>query len=301
VELRTRPFESAADLIHLVDLIHASPAASRHRVDYPWRLSSPAIETGRDVRLWSLPDGMLVGFAAWYLWWATLDFYIRPGPWQKVVEEAIFAWAPLRFHELDAERGRPLPYWIEAREDDAARLALLARHGYMLDGEYDYTMLGCAIVEPVIAMPPPAGFSIRPIAGENEVREYAALHRRVFASASMTAAWRRTLAMPTYEPGLDIVAVAPNGQLVGFCVGWLDARAREGQIEPLGIDPDFQRLGLGHALITAMLARFREHGAERALVETETNRMPAREAYAAAGFRAQNRSVRKGQWFGPNV
>lgn len=291
-----RAVAGAADLDAISDLIQACPPQARHRLDYPWRLSSPAFETGRDIQLW-YADGRAVGFAAWYRWWATLDFYVRPGAWQRTVEEAVFAWAPGRFRELDEERGQPLPYWAEAREDDSDRLALLTRHGYSLDDDYGYSTLVRDLSTSVEDVPPPAGFVIRPLAGEAEVAAYVALHRRAFESDSMTHQWRqRTLTMPLHEPDLDLVAVAPDGRLAGFCVGWLNKADGEAQIEPLGIDPDYQRLGLARALLAESLSRFREHGAKRALVETETTRSPALRTYTTAGFEEQQRTIRKGQW-----
>jgi mycothiol synthase len=301
MELVMRPYAGDGDLPVIADLIRAAPPASRHLVDYPWRLSSPALQSPDDARLWLAHDGTLVGFAAWQVWWAVLDFYVRPGPLRTVVEEAIFAWAPTRFRELDADRGRALPYWVEAREDDGERLALLERHGYVLDDDYAYVMMS----RPLDVAPPPqalpAGFAIRPLAGEGEVDAYVALHRRAFVSMSMTAEWRaRTLRTPTYRPALDLVAVAADGRLAGFCVGWLAPERRAGQIEPLGVDPAFQGRGLGRALLLEMFSRFAALGAEQALVETETTRSPARRVYEAVGFRPTHQALRKGQWLSPH-
>ncbi len=298
MEITTRPYAGDADLPLIADLIRAAPPASRHLVDYPWRLSSPALQSPPDHRLWAAPDGTLVGFAAWQVWWATLDLYVRPGPYRQEVEETIFAWAAGRFRALDAERGHPLPYWAEAREDDAERLMLLARHGYTLDDDYGYVLMSRPLDEPLTRPTMPAGYIIRPLAGAAEVNAYVALHRRAFASDSMTAPWRaRTLVMPQYRPALDLVAVAPDGQLAGFCVGWLAAERRAAQIEPLGVDPACQGRGLARALLLEMLRRFKDHGAEQALVETESSRTSARRAYAAVGFRPLHRALRKGRWF----
>jgi len=299
--MKVRPYLGDADLPLIADLIRAAPPTSRHLVDFPWRLSSPALQSPSDVRLWATPDDALVGFAAWQVWWATLDIYVRPGPYRQEVEEAIFAWAPERFRALDAARGHPLPYWVEAREDDSERLALLARHGYTLDDDDTYVMMSRPLDEspPLPTLPP--GFTIRPLAGACEVDAYVALHQRAFASAALTMAWRaRTLCMPQYRPEIDLVAVAPDGRLVGFCVGWLAAERRAAQIEPLGIDPAFQGRGLARALMLDMFGRFRAHGAEQALVETEGNRTPARHAYESVGFRPIYRTLRKGQWFSEN-
>jgi ribosomal protein S18 acetylase RimI-like enzyme len=298
MDMMTRPYAGDADLRLIADLIRAAPPTSRHLVDFPWRLSSPALQSASDHCLWATPDGTLAGFAAWQVWWAALDIYVRPGPYQREVEEAIFAWAPGRFRALDAERGHALPYWVEAREDDGERLALLARHGYTLDEDYDYVMMGRPLDEPLPRPTLPAGYAIRPLAGASEVDAYVAVHRRAFASTSMTAAWRRrTLGMPQYRPELDLVAVGPDGQMAGFCVGWLAAERRAAQIEPLGIDPALQARGLARALLLDMFRRCKALGAEQALVETESSRLPARHAYKAVGFRPMYRALRKGQWF----
>jgi ribosomal protein S18 acetylase RimI-like enzyme len=295
-----RPFTGDADLPRIADLLYAMPLPGRHLVDFPWRLSSPALQSAPNVGLWDDASGLLAGIAIWQACWATLDFSIRPGPALSEVETAIFTWAARRFRALDLERGRPLPYWVEACEDDEARLALLARHGYALDDDYAYVVLRCPLA-PSFAQPAlPPGFAIRPLTGPEEAPAYVAVHRRAFASTSMTEEWRaRTLRLPWYRHDLDLVAVTPDGRLAGFCVGWLDTRRRLAQIEPLGIDPEFQRQGLGRALLLAMIQRFKSLGAEHALVETESTRSAARFTYEAVGFHPIHQVRRKGQWFSP--
>ena len=296
--LLMRPSAGDADLPLIADLILAAPPTSRHLVDFPWRLSSPTLPSGSDACLWAASDGTLAGFAAWQVWWAALDIYIRPGPHRAETEEAIFAWAREHFRALDAERGHPLPYWAKAREDDDEQLALLARHGYTLEQDFAYVMLSRPLNEPLPLPSLPTGFAIRPLKGEQEVDAYVALHRRAFASTSMTSAWRaRSLRMPQYQSDLDLVAVTPDGQLAGFCVGWVAAERRVAQIEPFGVDPAFQGQGLARALLLDLFGRCKALGAEQALVETESSRSPARHAYESVGFRPLYRSLRKGQWF----
>jgi GNAT superfamily N-acetyltransferase len=299
--MHVRPYLGDADLEPIAELIAAVPYPGRHCIDFRWRLSAhePA---SPDVCLWVGDDGRLVGFAAWQVWWATLDFCIRPGPTAQEVEAAIFGWASGRFQELDAARGRPLPYWGEAYEDDLPRLALLAGHGYTLDDDFRYVLFSLPLCGP--AAPPlpaptlPDGFALRPLAGIQEVGPYVAVHRRAFASTWMNAAWRaRTLGMQGYEPEFDLVAIAPDGQLAGFCVGWLAPEQHIAQIEPIGVDPEFQGLGLGRALLQEMLRRLKTRRALQAQVETDSGRSPARSLYEAVGFRPVCQALRKGQWF----
>lgn len=295
--LRIRRFDGNSDLQLVADLIDVSSIKRRHRFDYPWRLSSSSAWSGQDAMLWHGVDDMLLGFAVWQQPWAVLDFYVRQTADQHEVEDAIFAWAASRFRQLDAERGKPLPYWAEAREDDPERLALLARQGFGLDDDYAYVLLSRMLTGERNAQLPPSGFVVRPIAGLDEVKAYVALHRRAFGSMSMTTEWRaRTLSMPHYSPELDLVAVAPDGRLAGFCVCWPNFDQRVGQIEPLGVDPDFQGSGLGRALLNEICHRLERLGATEALVETETTRSPARQLYESNGFRAKDVSLRKGRW-----
>ncbi|HEY7418938.1 MAG TPA: hypothetical protein VH593_27400 [Ktedonobacteraceae bacterium] len=64
--LRTCRGEAAALLIG--DLLRTLPASGRHLVDLPWRLSSPAQQSGHDACILEQADGTLVGFAAWQVY-----------------------------------------------------------------------------------------------------------------------------------------------------------------------------------------------------------------------------------------
>ncbi len=239
----------------------------------------------------------MVGFAAWQIYWAVLDYFVRPGMHQQDVETGIFSWAMQLFRELDAERGRPLPYWVEYRDDDGERQRIIEAHGFQLDDDYQYVYMSHPLAEPLPESVLPNGFTIRPFAGEREVRDYVELHRAAFESTSMTPGWRlRTLSMPQYVPELDIVAVAPDGSLAGFCVGWFNAERRTGQFEPIGVHPRFQHMGLGRALLLESLRRFRVSGAQTVLAETNDDREVALNAYKSVGFEPIHRVFRKGLW-----
>jgi mycothiol synthase len=103
----------------------------------------------------------------------------------------------------------------------------------------------------------------------------------------MTTAWRTaTLQQPQYRPDLDLVAVTPDGQLAGFCGGWLGPDGSAAQIEPLGVHPQWSARGIGSALLAQVLTRFASAGANRAIVEVEPGNQAAVRSYRAAGFGA---------------
>ena len=292
-----REWRGEADLLLVADLLRCLPQFTRHLIDLPWRLSSSDLTSNRDACLWQHTDGSLLGFAAWQSPWAALDYFVRPGMYQATVEAAIFDWADGRFRELDQQRGRALPYLIEFREDDQERRQVVEAHGFLLDTDLAYLQFQHSLTGPLIEAAIPAGFTLRSLAGAYEANAYVALHRAAFKSTLMTLNWRlRTLRALQYRPGLDLVAVAPDGQLVGFCVGWLDDERYIGQVEPIGVHPNFQHLGLGRALLIEMLRRFKAHNASSVLVETENTRLEAQALYASVGFRPFHTIIRKGKW-----
>ena len=134
----------------------------------------------------------------------------------------------------------------------------------------------------------PEGFAIRPLAGQAEVPGYVELHRAAFDTRNMTDPWRaRTLQHPLYRPDLDLVVTAPEGRLAAFCIAWLDHDSNGtpiGRIEPLGVHPDFRKLGLGRAALVEALRRLRALGAETIYVESDKTEGSAFGFYQTMGF-----------------
>jgi ribosomal protein S18 acetylase RimI-like enzyme len=220
--------------------------------------------------------------------WHCLDYVVRPDARSAALESAVLAWACARLEAEAADRGGCLPFYVSAREGDAARVAAIERAGFARQ-TWGYVHLVRDLGEPIPETALPPGFVVRPLAGEREVNAYVAAHRAAFGSANMTADWRlATLRDPRYAPALDLVAVAPDGTLVGFCVCWITpslSGRRVAQVEPLGVLPAFQRTGLGRALLLDGLRRARAHGADRMDVNAESHNAASRGAYEAVGFR----------------
>jgi mycothiol synthase len=295
-----RSFTGVEDWPQIMALLDALPAHSRHGIDLPYRLCSPLLQAGTNARLWFAPDGTVVGFAAWAAYWAKLDFLVPPGTYQQEVERAIFAWALPHFRDLDAARGRPLPYWAEFREDDTARAALLAANGFTLDEDYHSVQFHHPLGAAIPNTPAPDGITIRPLAGTHEVAACVAVHRAAFQSTAMTEDWReRTRSAPHHQAELDLVAQAADGTLVGYCLGWFDAKHQQGQVEPLGILPAYQGHGIGRALLIELLRRCAALGAQQVLVKTDSTRPSALRVYESVGFAARFNVVLKGIWATP--
>ncbi|MGE5224852.1 MAG: GNAT family N-acetyltransferase [Omnitrophica WOR_2 bacterium] len=283
-----REYSGETDLKAMIALAHSSPADNLHVLDLPYRLSSWALDDPGNVGLWVDAEGELLAWAVMQAPFWTVDCVCQPQA-EKNLYRQILAWADQRA----CTSGRPAWYFnVFARQAD--RIDVLEEAGFVSqanvgEDSWSKVLLQRPAQVPVTGSTLPAGFTIRPLAGEKEVEAYVQLHRTVFESKNMTAEWRaRTLLRPEYISDLDLVAAAADGSLAAFCIGWL-SRDHEskpcGQIEPLGVHPDFRKLGLGRAILSEVLQRLSRLGAERVFVETDRHRNAALELYEAAGFR----------------
>jgi ribosomal protein S18 acetylase RimI-like enzyme len=260
-----------------------------HAVDLPWRLSSPSAQVPERTRLWEDDGGELVAWAVLqFPAWHCLDYVVRPDLRETDLEARILAWACAQLEHEAARRDGPLPFYTSARDGDDVRIAAIERAGFARQA-WGYVHLIRDLDRPIPELAPPPGFVIRSLAGEAEVDAYVSAHRAAFGSANMTTDWRRaTLRSPRYVSDLDLVAIAPDGALVGFCVCWITpslAGQRIAQIEPIGILPAYQRRGLGRALMAEGLRRAKSHGAGQMAVNAESFNAASRGAYEAMGFR----------------
>ena len=295
--MHMRPYRHERDAPAVADLLSSLPVGSRHRLEAGWCLAAPGFENPAENRLFTGADGTLLGMAAWQQSWAVLDLWLRPGGTEAAVADKALTWARERFAQLDAARGGQLPYWIEVGEGDRLRRDLAARHGFDMVGDARYVMLRRDLdARSDSRRQTPGGFTIRPLAGAAEVPAYVAAHRAAFESEAMTVAWRSaTLTMPGYEPGLDLVAVADAGTIAGFCVTWLDRRCRAAQVEPVGVVPQFRRLGVARALLDEAARRAAQHDATALYIEPDDGRAAALAVYADAGFRPVGWTGRRGR------
>jgi ribosomal protein S18 acetylase RimI-like enzyme len=261
-------------------------------VDLPYRLGSWALDDPRNVGLWVDTKGHLLAWAVMQTPFCAIDYAFAPDT-EPHLHRQLLAWADQRATEmLVSPDGNPC-WFVNVFTDQPDRIHELDDAGFACQADvgedsWSKVLLHRPAHLPVADNVPPPGFAIRPLAGEAEVEAYVALHRAVFESNSMTAAWRaRTLHRPEYSPDIDLVAVAPDGRLAAFCICWIDdsGTTPRGQIEPLGVHEDFRHLGLGRALLSEGLRRLDRRGAESIYVETDKHRDAALVLYEAMGFR----------------
>jgi len=273
-------------------LVRQFPADNLHVDDLPYRLSSWAFDNPENIGLWVGDGQQLMAWAVLQTPFWAIDYACHPDAPENL-HGRILAWADGRARRvLGTPSGRPT--WFvnvlvsqtgRIRDLEQARFACQANVG---EDSWSKVLMRRSAQTPTADWSPPLGFTVRLLAGENEVEAYVELHRSVFQSRSMTVEWRaRTLRRPEYRPDLDLVAVAPDGRLAAFCVCWLKQDSEQeptGQIEPLGVLEEWRRLGVGRAILSEGLRRLHLHSADRVCVETDNYRNAAFGLYESVGF-----------------
>jgi ribosomal protein S18 acetylase RimI-like enzyme len=261
-----------------------------HPGDLTWGMyQNTVFDPKTSLRLWEdTATGALLG-VTWLETSATAgEVETQLGPAIRATAEgaAIIAQA-LGWARRVAARRHIATLWARARDSDQWQVALLAANGFMCDiDHYHYVHFRRPFdATPLPEAPLPAGFSVRAVDGPAEWQRRVDLHRVVYHPSRVTLkAYRRLRAAPIYRPNLDLVAVAPSGAFVSYCILWYDERNRIGEYEPVGAHPDWRRQRITRAVLVEGLRRLRALGAERSIVMTSSNNTPAIRLYESVGF-----------------
>lgn len=291
MQIKQREFSDTEDIQAMISLARAFPTHNLHVVDLPYRLSSWALDDPENTGLWIDSDGELLAWAVLQSPFWTIDYAFHPDA-EVHLHRQVLTWADHRAHLLvDTPYEHPC-WFVMVFPGQTSRIQELENAGFSSQADVGEDSWSKVLMQRSAQIPGekftlPQGFSIRPLAGESEVDAYVHLHRAIFGSKNITTEWRlRTLGCPEYLPDLDLVAVAPDGRLVAFCVLWFSPDAEPiGHVEPMGVHEDFRNLGLGRAILLEGLHRLSLCGAQSVFVETDMYRNAALELYQAVGFR----------------
>jgi ribosomal protein S18 acetylase RimI-like enzyme len=268
-----------------------------HPGDLRWWLGYSPNEAARceNITLWETPAGDL---AAWVLLdtrWRTFDVFFHPDWFAHPAAGELVAWAAGQAARKVAATGQTAirTMWISA--EDPVSSQRLAQLGFTpAPGFYQLMHIqleGQSIPAP--ALPP--GYGARPIAGMHEVQPRAAASHAAFESSlPFEAYWpryQRFMESPLYPAGMDLIIESPDGRVAAFCIGWLDPQNRIGSFEPVGVHPDFQRRGLGKAILHYGMQRMQTHGMTAAIVGTHHDNHAAMRLYESVGFRPGRRML----------
>jgi predicted N-acetyltransferase YhbS len=156
-------------------------------------------------------------------------------------------------------------------EHDAEMAALAEARGFRRREQGARPAAHLELVVPVGVPALPAGFRLKSLADDNDIRK---IHRTMWRGFDHAGeppehglAWRVQMQSgPNFRKDLNIVVEAPDGNFVSYAGVWFECWNRIALVEPVATDPDYRRMGLGRAAVLEGLRRCAECGARVAYV-----------------------------------
>ena len=279
------------EMVDLIKRIHPKPTL----VDFYEEMSSQSVRS--TLRLWTSED-QLVGFA-YVDDYNNLRFETDPScSFLEDMEGEIVEWGVLCMKKRNAKTGIEDSLDYSCIADDSHLIYLMDRNGFIPQPvrSLHYSR---PLDLPVTEFSLPGGFSIRCVQGKSEVDKLVDLHQAAFGTSNMTIEQRTAMmSVPQYEPEMDLVAVAPNGELAAFCVcGFDDAEKQVGYTDPIGTHPDYRRIGLGKAIVSSGMQMLKTRNAKVVELGTSSDNLAMQGLAEALGFERVSERL----WFSKTV
>ncbi len=162
--------------------------------------------------------------------------------------------------------------------------ALVSSRGYEIAEQYTRPITEFVIPEQIPEIVLPAGFRIKSLAEDNNLRK---IHRVLWRGFNHEGEppeegledRRKMQSGPNFRKDLTVVVESPGGDFASLCGMWFEAENKIAYVEPLATDPEFRRKGLGKAALLEGIRRCKILGASAAYVGSN------QEFYRAIGFR----------------
>jgi GNAT superfamily N-acetyltransferase len=290
-----RPYQAEADYWRIREFLRAlSLLNDRH--DYAWsllrwdywrwhvnenifKLSLPEV-----ISLWE-KDGEIV---------AMLNpdspgeafFQVHPAFREQGLISEMLETAERKLPKTNDAGKQELLVWVNAADDLTKKH--FTERGYVRSKFSAEHMRSRFMTASLPAFVPPAGYTVRALGDEDELPARSWLSWKAFHPDEPDEdykgwEWYKNLQrVPLYRRDLDIVAVAPGGELTAFCTVWFDDVTRTAVFEPVGTHPDHQKRGLGKAVMAEGLCRAERLGATLATVSSYGK--AAHALYESMGF-----------------
>ena len=295
--VKPRPYRGAADLERMEDVLTAGRKAD-HRSFYVhvgdlrlWlHYTLPEDQPWSRIYLWEAGQGEIVAWTLFSVADEAFDLFLMPELNGEPVMCSMLAWSADRMSELLRQAGAAQVHKMWNHPEDAALRRALEHLGFSIRGDASVHMarpLDKPIPEAIL----PDGYQARGCRGVGEVELRAAAQHAAFESSMAfdryLERFLRFMGSPVYDLEQDIVVTAPDGRIASFCKLWLDPTNRVGNFEPVGTHPDFQRCGLGRAVMLEGLRRLQAWGMTKAIVGTGVLNVPAIRLYEDVGFHTE--------------
>lgn len=165
---------------------------------------------------------------------------------------------------------------VRVRDDDEPLRAALAGAGFRETGGADTTTWMDAGARPAVSQLSD-GFRLR-----SRVETAERQHHMIGRNGERVA--ERLAGCSLYDPELDLLIEAPDGNVAGYALFWADPVTRVGLVEPMRVEDAYQRRGLARHLLTAGLDGLAASGCTRLKISFMNENPAARHLYLSAGF-----------------
>lgn len=269
MSLIRRDYQGADDLRLMQGLVQRlwTRRSFLHIGDLAWQRDPRAPDVAQPTALWF--DGeTLVG----WIWRLAAEAHVLFDPAFAGILPDALNWAVAQSPDASLA--------ISALEGDRALMAALTETGFVRDPAVPFDLQAFRDLEDLPPMELPPGFSALTQAELGNVERKAAGHRAAWSrladydpeepplnSRVSTESYREMMATWPYRPELDLAILSPDGRVAASACTWLDEDHGVGLFEPVGVDPDFRRLGLARAICAFGLAALKAAGARLALVK----------------------------------
>lgn len=289
-------YNGAPDLYRMQNLIaqsiqKAGDCGYLHVGDIPHRIYNarrrqPNPDPTVFTRLWQDPNGVLMGFAILYPHWRAFNLQVHADHRGGEAEITMIygaqqgTWDLMEQYDIEGDTVG----CMDVYDCDVTRIALLEQVGYTR-ADPAIVLTSRSLEVPIPDAPLPPGYSIRSAAGVHEALALGEVHAGAFISPWTEEGYRAVMESPGYILENELVVVAPDGRFAAFTINWFDMVNKTGLFEPVGTHRDFQRQGMGRALMTYALRRMKSMGIQTAYVGHEPDNPASSGLYAAMGFR----------------
>jgi mycothiol synthase len=306
VNIQARPYRDAADMARMKHLVivgtqaniaasYMHPGLLDYHTQYPDTRYPPDEQANRrNLRLWEDLDADPPSLQAWAMFSrleGSVDLFVHPElygtPLHEAVMDTYVVWAEARAREAGLQQ--MMPWW--AMEYDAVLARLMQARGFVTPPPvgppaplFERTLDALPLVQL------PDGFTVQGVSNPEEGRLRAWVTHGAFSAhedwEGYTAGYAQFMGSAVYDGEHDLFVRAPDGRGASACTIWLDPVNAMGLFEPVGTHPEFQRQGLGKAVMAEGLRRMKAAGMRRAIVGFDPNNLAALALYTSMGFQA---------------
>lgn len=280
----------------LMDGARAGISASyMHPGCLDWVTNLPPDEAAnrRNIRLWEQMDAASPALMAGAIFLhseGSFDLFVQPSlhgsPMHATLMDQFVAWAEVRAR--DAGLAQLWPFW--AMEEDKALTRLMIERGYSVVQVDPPPPLFERVLDELPPVQLPVGYTVQGVKDLDDGRLRARVTHSAFGLNDDWASYWKNYAQfmdsPVYDGERDLFVRSPDGQSASACCIWFDPVNAVGLFEPVATHPDFQRKGLGKAVMAEGMRRMKAAGMTRAMVGFDPDNAAARTLYSSIGFAA---------------